>query len=245
MQNNSSDLLENIMRDIALASLIFMAAAIFAADNTPPDGFTALFNGKDLLGFTPIADDGGHWKVQSGIIDYDGKSESKGDKCLWSEKEYGDVTIMCDWRWSGPPKKVKHPVVMPDGTYKKGADGKDIIEEVDEAGDSGIYLRGNSKSQVNMWCWNCGSGEVYGYRTDKKMSPEVIAGVTPKKKTDKPLGEWNTMTVTIKGDRLWVTSNGEEVITNAQLPGVPAKGKVALQHHGDAIQFKNVYVKEY
>jgi len=215
-----------------------------AADNTPPDGFTAPFTGKDLAGFIPMPDDNGHWKVANGIIDYDGKSESKGDKCLWSAKEYGDMTLMIDWRWSGPAKKVKHPIILPDGTYKKGPDGKEIAEEVDECGDSGVYLRGSSKSQVNMWCWNCGSGEVYGYRTDKTMSPEVIAGVTPKKKMDKPLGEWNTMTITIKGERLWVSLNGEEVITNAELPKVPAKGKFALQHHGDPIQFKNVYVKE-
>ena len=26
------------------------------------------------------------------------------------------------------------------------------------------------KSQVNIWCWPIGSGEVYGYRTDPKMS---------------------------------------------------------------------------
>jgi hypothetical protein len=155
------------------------------------------------------------------------------------------MTLMIDWRWSGPAKKVKHPVVLPDGTHKKGADGKDVMEEVDECGDSGVYLRGSSKSQVNMWCWNCGSGEVYGYRMDKKMPPEVIAGVTPKKNCDKPLGEWNQMTITIKGDRLTVINNGTEVISNAPLPGVPAKGKLALQHHGDPIQFKNVYIKEH
>src|SRR5436190_18396349 len=128
------------------------------------------------------------------------------------------MVMMIDWRWVGPAQKMQRPYIDPaTGEEKKDANGKVMSEEVLEY-DSGIYLRGNSKSQVNMWCWNCGSGEVYGYRTDKKMSPEVIAGVTPKKRMDKPIGEWNTMTVTIKGDRLWVSLNGEEVITNAQLP---------------------------
>ena len=40
-------------------------------------------------------------------------------------------------------------------------------------GDSGIYLRGSSKSQVNIWCWPIGSGEVYGYRTDASQPPEM------------------------------------------------------------------------
>jgi hypothetical protein len=52
------------------------------------------------------------------------------------------------------------------------------------------------------------------------------------------------MVITIKGDRLTVALNGEEVITSAQLPGIPAKGPIALQNHGQAIQFKNIYVKE-
>jgi hypothetical protein len=44
------------------------------------------------------------------------------------------------------------------------------------AGDAGIYLRGSSKSQVNIRCWPVGSGEVYGYRTDPSQPPEIRAG---------------------------------------------------------------------
>ncbi len=229
-------------------TLLLIACAIrllSAADNEAPAGFTVLFNGVDFTRWTVPEGDGGHWKVTNGIIDYDGKSEAKKkDKNLWTQEEYSDATLMVDWRWSGPVKKVKHPHVLPNGEYKKDENGKVILEDVDEPGDSGVYLRGSSKSQVNFWCWNCGSGEVYGYRTDLKMPPEVRAGVTPKKKMDKPLGEWNHTVITIKGDRLTVELNGEEVISNAQLPGVPPQGKIALQHHGDPIQFKNIYIKK-
>ena len=64
------------------------------------------------------------------------------------------------------------------------------------------------------------------------MPAEVRAGVTPKVKADKPRGEWNTFEITVKGDRLWVKLNGTEVIQNAQLPGIPEEGPLALQHHG-------------
>ncbi len=231
-----------------VASIVFVLRAT-AADNTPPEGFTALFNGKDFAGWKVPEGDNNHWKIADGVMDYDGKSESK-IKHLWSENEFGDATVQIDWRWSGKPYKIKHPIVLPDGSYKLDDKGAVIQEEIDEAGDSGVYLRGNDKSQVNIWCWNCGSGEVYGYRTDAKLSAEVHAGVTPKKKMDKPYGEWNHMEITIKGDRLTVSMNGETVINNAQLPGVPPKGKIALQHHyagGDKyspIQFKNISVKE-
>ena len=110
--------------------------------------------------------------------------------------------------------------------------------------DSGIYLRGSSKSQVNLWNWPCGSGEVYGYRTDAGQPADVIAGVTPRAKADNPVGEWNRTMITMQGDLLTVTINGQTVIDKARLPGVAAKGKIALQHHGSSIDFANIWIKE-
>src|SRR5215218_4465057 len=101
---------------------ILIMVQLGAADNTPPEGFTALFNGKDFTGWKVPEGDNGHWKIANGIIDYDGKSESK-EKHLWSEAEFGDVTIHIDWRWSGKPYKIKHPLVLPSGDYKKDDNG--------------------------------------------------------------------------------------------------------------------------
>src|SRR5215471_10687420 len=74
----------------ALATvLLFAGLSAPAADNTAPDGFTSLFNGKDLTGWKIPAGDNGHWKVVDGVIDCDAKSESKvPDKSLWSEKSF-------------------------------------------------------------------------------------------------------------------------------------------------------------
>lgn len=195
-------------------------------------GFTRIFDGSTLAGWTHKEADLAHWKPVNGILKYDGKA---GD--LWSEKEYGDMTLIFDWRWAAPGPLMKRPVIGFDGNET----GKQV--EVQEL-DSGIYLRGNSKSQVNLWNWPCGSGEVYGYRTDKSQPAAVIAGVTPKAKADKPVGEWNRTMITMKGDLLTVTINGQTVIENAQLPGVAAKGKIALQHHGSQIDFANIWIKE-
>ncbi len=121
--------------------------------------------------------------------------------------------------------------------------------------DSGIFLRGVGKSQVNIWCWPIGSGEFYGYRNDTKQPPDVRAGVTPRTQADKPVGQWNRFEITMRGDRLTVVLNGKTVIENARLPGVPPKGPFALQHHGSyrngkygpsssLVQFKNIFIKE-
>ncbi len=206
-------------------------------------GFKSLYSGIDLAGWKDEPGHQGHWKPENWILSYDGKSEAK-DKNLWSAKEYGDFELICDWRLNAKPNDEARPVILPSGEYAKDDQGKPQTVIVPDAGDSGIYLRGNAKSQVNIWCWPAGSGEVYGYRTDAKMPPEVRAGVTPKVKADRPLGQWNRFVITMRGDRLWVKLNGEAVIDGARLPGVPERGPIALQHHGDSVQFANIYIKE-
>jgi Domain of Unknown Function (DUF1080) len=223
--------------------------------NSAPEGFTSLFNGKNFDGWKMPAGDNGHWKVVDGVIDYDAQSEARGDKNLWSEKEYGDFILRVDWRIKETPYLNRNvPIIKPDGSHKRNAEGKEIQIVVPDS-DSGIFLRGQGKAQVNIWCWPVGSGEVYGYRMDRTMPPEVRAGVTPRLQADQDIGEWNTFEITMKGDRLWVKLNGKEVIENAQLPGIPARGPIALQHHGakrngewtgppSLVQFRNISIKE-
>jgi hypothetical protein len=240
---------------VLLSALALVLAFAAGASAQAPAGFTPIFDGKDLAGWKVPAGDNGHWKVVDGVIDYDAQSEAPGnEKSLFSEKEYGDFTLHVEWRIKETPFVNKNvAIIRYDGTHKKGPDGKEITIAVPDS-DSGIYLRGSSKSQVNIWCWPIGSGEVYGYRMDEKMPTAVRAGVTPKANADKDVSEWNAFDITMKGDRLTVVLNGITVIENAQLPGVPARGPIALQHHGQKkdgvwtgppslVQFRNVAIK--
>jgi len=202
------------MRRTVVVVALLVAAGAMAADNTPPEGFTALFNGKDLTGWgtrdgkPASALQVSEWQVADGIIKYTGKD---GD--LWTTKSYKDFILMVEWRFEKP-------------------------------GDSGIYVRGSSKCQANIWVNPLGSGEVYGYRTDAKMPEEVRKAATPLKKADKPVGEWNAFVITVKGDRMSVVLNGEKVIDNLQMIGCPTEGPIALQNHGNPLEFKNIYIKE-
>jgi hypothetical protein len=241
-----------------LPSILLLATAVatvpLAAQDTP-SGFVPLFNGKDLGGWRVPAGDNGHWRVVDGVIDYDAESESPGDKSLWTEKEYGDFTLRLDWRIKDTPYTNPNVhIVKSDGTSKLDAAGKPVLMAVPDS-DSGVYLRGESKAQVNIWAWPVGSGEIYGYRTDEKMPASVRAGVTPKKLADRNIGEWNTFEITVKGNRLTVVLNGDRVIENAELPGLPARGRLALQHHGSKkdgkwnsppalVQFRNISIRE-
>jgi hypothetical protein len=206
-------------------------------------GFRSLYTGLDLAGWKDEAEHKGHRRPTDWRLVYDGKSEAK-DKNLWSAEEFGDFELIVDWRLTGKPRKKTIPVILPSGEHEKDADGKDKQIEIDDFGDSGIYLRGSGKSQINIWSWPIGSGEVWSYRLDKKLPAEVRAAVTPKVKADNKPGQWNRFHITMKGDRLTVVLNKQTVIENAQLPGVPARGPIALQHHGDPIEFANIFVRE-
>ncbi len=222
---------------------------ISIVDTTLPDvdltGFTQLYNEKDLTGWSDDPGHVGHWQPRGKVLYYDSKSTAK-EKNLWTAKKYKDTTLVLDWRWAETSaRKLMRPVLDPKtGVAKKDENGKDIMKEVIEL-DSGVYFRGNNRSQVNLWNWPCGSGEVYGYRMNKKLSQEIRAALVPKVPADHPIGAWNRMEITLIGDRLTVVLNGKLVIDKAQLPGVPAEGAIALQHHGSALEFRNIYIKEH
>lgn len=236
---------------LAAAALAGLGSSVTAQQ----PAFVSLFNGKDLSGWKIPEGDNGHWKVVDGVIDYDAQSEAKGDKSLWSETSYADFILRVDWRIKETPYTNPNvPIIRYDGTHKKDANGREIRIPVPDS-DSGIYLRGEGKSQVNIWNWPIGSGEVYGYRMDEKMPASVRAGVTPSKNADRNLGEWNTFEITMRGSRLTVVLNGQTVINNAELPGIPASGPIALQHHGSKkgdvwtsppslVQFRNISIAE-
>ncbi len=209
------------------------------SDNKPPEGFTALFNGKDLTNWKGVvtmkeratkkpeelaelqkkSNDKiqGHWTVKDGILTYDGKGTS-----LQTVKDYGNFELLIDWK---------------------------IAAE----GDSGIYLRG--QPQVQIW----DSDRTSGAKGADKGSgsgglwnnPKDSKGKMPLKKADKPVGEWNHFRILMKGDKVTVYLNGELVVDDAPLANywdkgkpLPATGPIELQHHNDPLWFKNIYVRE-
>jgi hypothetical protein len=209
-------------------------------DNVAPDGYVALFNGKDLTNWqglielptraklTPeqLVEEQKkanekylpHWTVnEAGALEYDGKGQS-----LQTAKDYGNFELLVDWK-IGPK------------------------------GDSGIYLRGNP--QVQIWDSDnlgdnlkddrgTGSGGLWN-------NPKGAKGKTPIKKADKPVGEWNHFRIVMIGDRVSIWLNDILVVDDAPLANywekgkpLPAKGPIELQHHGDKLWFKNIFIRE-
>ena len=217
---------------VALVCIVALDAVdrSVAADNTPPDGFVALFNGQDLAGWKGLvgnpksraemtpeqlaeaqkpADESmrQHWKVADGALVFDGKGQA-----LCTAKDYADFEMYVDWK------------ILADG-------------------DSGIYLRGTP--QVQIWdagAWKIGSGGLY----NNQKNPSK-----PTKIADKPIGQWNSFYIKMVGDRVTVKLNGELVVDNVVMenywerdkPIYPA-GQIELQNHGNTLWFKNIYLRE-
>jgi len=239
---------------LLMVVVIFSAASAQDGDKIPA-GFTAIFDGKSFAHWKVPNGDNGHWKIKDGVIDYDAESEAAEDKNLWTDKSYKDFILYVDWRIKETPYKNPNvPIILPSGLHKRDENGKPITMIVPDS-DSGILLRGVGKCQANIWGWPIGSGEVYGYRMDEKMAPEVRRGVTPKTNADNNIGEWNTFKITMKGNKMSVDLNGIQIIEDALLPGLPESGPIGLQHHGSKtdgvwvsppslVQFRRIYIKE-
>ncbi len=249
--------MKNFKITLATLVLFLFSGACFAQEKCmfQEEGFTRLFNGKDLTGWKIPDGDNGHWSVIDGVIDCDARSEAKGDKNLWTDREFEDFNMHIEWRFKGYGDHLfPLPTILPDGSYVRDENGK-TIQPLGPNSDSGILLKG--AGQTNLWCWSVGSGELWSIRNNQELPPEVRAAAVPKENADKPVGQWNAFDIIIKGDRITVVNNGIVVISNALYPGLDIKGPIGLQHHGGVnkktgklsgasslVQFRNIWIKE-
>lgn len=218
-------------------------------------GYTSLFNGEDLTGWIIPEGDNGHWSVIDGVIDYDARSEAEKEKSLWSEKEYHNFILHIEWRFKGYGDHLfSLPTILPDGSYVKDADGKNIAP-LRPNSDSGILLKG--VGQTNLWCWSVGSGELWSIRNNNELAPEVRAAAVPSENADRPVGHWNSFDILVRGERITIVNNGIIVIHKALYPGLDVTGRIGLQHHGGVnpetgklrggsslVQFRNIWIQE-
>ncbi len=190
----------------------------------------------------------GHWTFRDGVIDYDGKAPHHAQRRadLWTKRSFGDFQLYVEWQLPSKPTRKPHPIVLYNGDFLMQEDNPKQREtrwRLD-AGDSGLYFRGSLKCQANIWSQELGSGEVNGYRTDRSMPPETRRGCIPIRKADRPFGEWNVFLVTLTGNRMTVELNAQKVIDRVQLPNLPERGPIGLQHHGDPVRFRRIWIKE-
>lgn len=209
----------------------------------PYEGFVPLFNHKDFDGWKTSDAIRAVWSVRgSKLVSKGGLTGSDLD--LWTENKYRDFVLCVDWRLANKPELIARPTFTDDGLYARDADGKIVRAPILDAGDSGIYLRGAARYQVNIWSQPMGSGDINEMHKDASLPAELRRAMLPRVNADAPLGKWNRFFITLRGDRVTVVLNGQTVIEDCQLPGIPAEGPIALQYHGDEVEFTNVFIRE-
>ncbi|HQK77814.1 MAG TPA: DUF1080 domain-containing protein, partial [Candidatus Hydrogenedentes bacterium] len=142
------------MKNLAEFALIALVAVTLSAQAAPPEGegWRSLFNGENLDGWENKSGHAEIWQVKDGVIDCNPRVDLPGDKTLWSKESFRDFRLYIEWRIKGTKGEYPVPTVLPDGSHKLDENGNAIITMMPNA-DSGIYLRGSSKSQINIWCW--------------------------------------------------------------------------------------------
>jgi hypothetical protein len=149
-----------------------------------------------------------------------------GGGWLLTEKEYGDFEIRLEYKM---PKMGNSGVALRTPLQGDPAYVGMEIQLIDDENWKGLQS------------WQH-TGAIYNV-------------VPPARQANKPIGEWNAITITARGSKIKVVLNGETLV-DADLkdyekehgdkhPGIKrAKGRVGFQSYNFRVEFRNVYIKE-
>ena len=210
----------------------------------PESEWEILFDGTSLDKWKEFQNDavGDVWKIDGDALIYTPPSEGEENKNhdLVTREEYTDFILSLDWK-------------------------------ISEAGNSGVFWGVNEDAKYST-----------GYQTgpevqilDNDKHPDAKAGTThqagalydmvsPAEDVTKPIGDWNTMVITInhKDNMGSVVLNDTEMVTfpvqgeewDAMVAdskfagwdgfGKFTTGKIGLQDHGNVVAFRNIKIKQ-
>jgi hypothetical protein len=172
----------------------------------------------------------------------DGLLTASEDKVIWTKAEYGNAII--DLEFKTGPNANSGLFVYGSGDRNNWSNSLEV-QILDDYGD---------KWQTADKTWKCAS---------------LFGRLAPTKRTVKHAGEWNRMTVTCLGKKIYVMLNGEQInefdltkwtsgknpdgtdtppwLVDAKRPvaEMPTSGRIGLQgkHGGAPIYFRNLKIK--
>lgn len=218
------------MRWLLSSALLALAVNSRAADN---DGFTPLFDGKTLEGWTFIvkpdkdgkkADPKTTWSVTDGSIRCTGKPNG----CMVTKGEYGDYVLKLKWRFPADGKGGNTGVLLHVQDEKYWPTSIEAQLLTGRAGDLLLTNPPATKLEIDP----------------KRQNPKVerhFFRLETKEEVEKKLGEWNQYEITCRGGTVTLVVNGIKV--NEGKNGNLAKGRIALQSEGTEVHFKDIVLK--
>ncbi|MHC4425680.1 MAG: 3-keto-disaccharide hydrolase [Planctomycetota bacterium] len=206
--------------------------------NVPPEGFTALFNGKDLTGWhtPPLVKE--YWSIEDGVLKSPGLIKNWGAS-LSTKKHYRDFVLMLDFRM---------PTIS-----DSGINFRRLIPEIPGFGDMEQF---NLRSRGGM-------GHLESYYFLPKQVAEKM-GLKEEKKPhvrhiDPEVGLWHTVKLTMKGRTFSAEYDGEVLHDNFEyhdwminMEPAPIRLQKHIVVHGDnlgkenpcPIEYRNIFIKE-
>ena len=199
--------------------------------NVPPEGFTALFNGKNFNGWrlSPMVKDA--WSIEDGALKSHRVIKDWGAD-LRTVKKYRDYVLMVDYRI---------PTISDSGIYIRG-----LMPGI------GIFDR-DRWEQFNLRSRG-GTGTLESFRF---QPPDKLTEHPKVKHIDPEVGVWHTVKLTLIGKTLSAEYDGEVIIDKYEYPeGILSMepSVIRLQKHPPAeirgeksdcpIEFRNVFIKE-
>jgi hypothetical protein len=154
------------------------------------------------------------------------------------------------------PKEVPPKWEIKDGYMSPLKDASDIVSDQkfedfklhvefclpEKGGNSGVYPRGRYEVQCL---------DDYGKGLDPHGCGAIYSRISPTQNVSKPVGEWQTMDITLLGRWITVSLNGVTIVDNQHIDGITggaldadenAPGPIMPQAHGQAVRFRKVDV---
>ncbi|MFN3649545.1 MAG: DUF1080 domain-containing protein [Armatimonadota bacterium] len=225
-----------ILRAAGFAATALVAGSLIGSGPArAATGWQPLFNGKNWDGWYTWVP--GHGKNNDPdkifTIEKDGSIHVTGEKFSFisTDKDYENYRLSVDFKWGQkkwPPREnavrdagILYHCVGPDKVWNKS------LELQIQEGDTGdMWLTGGEGGAPSLTVL----GKTYtGGRVVKWSDPE------------KPHGQWNTVMVVAKGDKIehWVNGKVNMVGTDASL----TKGRINLQSEGAELWYRNIMIE--
>jgi hypothetical protein len=195
----------------------------------------SLFNGKDLTGWhQDVPDLDKNPSLKSPFLVRKGLLVSMGNPNghLITDSVYSNYRLQFQYRFAGKPGNcgVLVHASTPRALYKMFPKSVEVQMMHQNAGD--------------FWCIR---EDIAVPDMEKRRGDKAQWGTTEDKlrrivnltdNSEKPLGQWNTMTVECLGDSVKVWLNGD--LVNHGYGSTAQKGQIALQAEGAEVEFKQI-----
>jgi hypothetical protein len=211
-----------------LATLTLSFTFAVADDKKEDEGFTPIFNGKDLTGWKIVlqknANPARTWQVKDGTLVCTGRPHG----FCYTDKSYKNYVVKFEW-------KYKRPENLNNDEKFTGTSG--LLVHIQEPTKSAVQNTVWPRC-VEVHCANQTHGKTF---TLGCCEGKYVFDPDAQREVRKPVGDWNVTEVVCKDGTISVTLNGTEVATGK---GELKEGPFGFQSDGAEIHLRNIRVKE-